>query len=359
MNAQMKSELQIPWATLLKLAAFALLVAAVIHLAPLLLLALMALIIAVALDPALVWLDRYLPRTWGAGILMLGLVTLTATMIFWIGPPLMTQFNRVVEKAPTAGTSLLSHLPPRGIAHKLAEKTLAMPGLNFETVGPRLLSFGQMAIGALASLVIMAALVGYLLVDGRGAHRWVVSFFKPETQEKLNQTAAEITPVVSAYIVGQFITSVLCSVFVFGMLKAFNVPAALLLAVVAGVFDVLPIIGFFLSAIPSVLFALTVSPSTAGAVFVIYLIYHAVENYLIVPVVYGNRLRLSGLVVLIAILAGASLGGILGAIIVLPIVASYPIVEKIWLGKYVGRQTVIAHRRQQALTSTRPLEHTT
>jgi predicted PurR-regulated permease PerM len=142
---------------------------------------------------------------------------------------------------------------------------------------------------------------------------------------------------------GQLITSLLCAGYVFGMLTLLHVPNALLLAVLAGIFDVLPIIGFFPAVVPAAAVALTVAPGTAFLVFVLYFAYHLIENYFIVPKIYGNRLRLSTLTVLVACLAGALLAGVTGAIAILPIVACYPIIERIWLRPLLEPDTVTTH----------------
>jgi predicted PurR-regulated permease PerM len=139
---------------------------------------------------------------------------------------------------------------------------------------------------------------------------------------------------------GQFITSLLCALYVFALLSLLHVPNALILAVLAGIFDVLPIIGFFLSVLPATAMALTVSPATALLVVALYLAYHLVESYFIVPTVYGNRLRLSTLTVLVSCMAGGLLAGVIGAIAILPLVASYPIVERIWLHSRLEPDTV-------------------
>lgn len=149
-------------------------------------------------------------------------------------------------------------------------------------------------------------------------------------------------------MVGQVITSVLCAAYAFGVLIALHVPSAALLAVLAGIFDVLPLIGFFLFAIPAVAMAFTVSPTTAALVAGLYAAYHLIENYFIVPKVYGDRLRISNLTVLIACLAGGLVGGVVGVILVLPMVASYPILERIWLQPYLERGTVQKHARLTA-----------
>jgi predicted PurR-regulated permease PerM len=210
-----------------------------------------------------------------------------------------------------------------------------LPTPKFEAWSEKILDMGQMILGALTDTVLVIAIMVYFMVDGSRTCKWITAFFPSNVQTKINQTFEELMPVISAYFVGQAITSILCSIFVYILLTSLQVPAALILAVLAGIFDILPVIGFFLSVIPAALFALTVSGQAALIVFGLYCVYHAIENYLIIPWVYGNRLRLSGLVVLLSILAGVALAGILGAIVILPVVASYPIIEKIWLKRVV------------------------
>lgn len=86
---------------------------------------------------------------------------------------------------------------------------------------------------------------------------------------------------------------------------------------------------------------------TAIAVAACYTVYHGIEIYFIVPKVYGNRLRVSGLVVLVTLIITASVGGVLAALLVLPLVASYPIVERIWLEKNIGRRVIKEHERKK------------
>ena len=122
-----------------------------------------------------------------------------------------------------------------------------------------------------------------------------------------------------------------------------GVPAVVPLAILAGLCDVIPVVGVILATVPAVLLALTVSPATAGIVLVCYVGYHIFETYYLVPRIYGQRLRLSTLAVLLALLAGHTLQGVLGAVLVLPLVAAYPIIERIWLASYLSPEVVKDH----------------
>jgi hypothetical protein len=74
-----------------------------------------------------------------------------------------------------------------------------------------------------------------------------------------------------------------------------------------------------------------------------YVGYHVVESYFLVPRIYGARLRLSTLAVLLALLVGTTLQGLIGAVLVLPLVAAYPIIERIWLHDYLSSEVIHDH----------------
>jgi predicted PurR-regulated permease PerM len=94
-----------------------------------------------------------------------------------------------------------------------------------------------------------------------------------------------------------------------------------------------------------ILLALTVSMWTAIATAVFNAAFNAVETYYISPKVYGNQLRLSSLAVILAFAIGAELGGVIGALVALPIAAMYPTIETIWLADRFAPEVTADHRR--------------
>ena len=161
---------------------------------------------------------------------------------------------------------------------------------------------------------------------------------------RVQDTADAACVAVRHYVAGNVATSIFAGFCVYLALTLLHVPAALLLAVLAGVCDFVPVLGFIVSAVPAILLALTVSTTTAVIVGGVYVAYHMAENYLIGPRVYGGQLRLSNLAVLLAFAVGAELFGIIGALLALPVAAMYPCVEDIWLREYLGRDAVETHR---------------
>jgi predicted PurR-regulated permease PerM len=161
----------------------------------------------------------------------------------------------------------------------------------------------------------------------------------------VEQTLVECERVIFAYVSGNLILSFIAFVCTLVALSLLKVPAALLLAVVAGVSDMLPVIGFILGAFPTILLALTVSPTTALLVAAFYIAYNTVETYVIGPWAYGDRLKLSNVVIILAFIVGAEIAGVIGALIALPVAAIYPAIEHIWLRDQLGADTVREHKQ--------------
>jgi predicted PurR-regulated permease PerM len=202
---------------------------------------------------------------------------------------------------------------------------------------------GIMAVGAIAAVVFALVLVLYLLVDGRRFAAWLVTFAPKTQRKKLVATLDEVRPLVFAYVRGNLITSVLSFIAACAVLFPLHVPAALPLALLAFIGDFIPVAGFIVSLAPAVLLAATVSPTAALIVAAGYFGYQALENYIISPRVYGKNLELSPLAVVLGIAVGGSLAGPVGAILILPFIASWPAVEKIWLAERLPPDTIEKH----------------
>jgi predicted PurR-regulated permease PerM len=183
----------------------------------------------------------------------------------------------------------------------------------------------------LSDALIVLVFTTYFLLDGDRIYRWCVRYVPQRFRRKLDRSIPEVSAVVSGYVLGQLMTSLLFGTFAFIVLTLTDVPQPLFLALVAAVGDAIPIVGVTAATIPTVLIALTVSPTAAIIVLIAYIAYQQVENYLIVPRVYQTTLNISSFAVLVAVLVGSALLGIVGALLALPIAAAIPVIEDIWL----------------------------
>jgi putative heme transporter len=139
---------------------------------------------------------------------------------------------------------------------------------------------------------------------------------------RLARVLLNLETIVGGYLRGQIITSVSMGVFTFGLLAITQVPNALALAAFAALTDVIPFVGGLLATTPAVLVALSRGTGVTTIVLLAMIGYQEFESRVIVPRVYGQTLRLSSAVVVIALLVGGKLGGILGALLALPIAAA-------------------------------------
>ncbi|HYT66423.1 MAG TPA: AI-2E family transporter [Vicinamibacterales bacterium] len=305
---------------------------------------LVAIVIAIGLEPSVAWLERrHISRTVASTAVVVLLTAIVAGFLWITGASLAGQARELGGRISEA-------------QHWLAEKTPSIIKSAVRSSGAPngpggladyVTNAGRMIIEGLVIIALILVLTVYFLIEGRQTYKWLVAYAPPGTRDRVHLTACEARNAIFGYVVGNVVTSVFATVVVFIALTILRVPAALLLALLAGVFDFVPVLGFIFSSVPAVLLALTRSIGVALLVAAIYVAYHAAENYYIGPRVYGGRLKLSNLAVILAFAVGAAIGGIGGALLALPIAALYPVVERVWLKDYLNRDAVETHQRMQ------------
>ena len=338
--------IHLPTRTVVKVLLTLLLVWAGLRLWPPFVLLLISLLIAIALHPLVTALER---RGLGRG-LVVGLFTLAmcaagALLVTVVFTSLAEQLSKLIQDFPALRTRVDQRLPAQyPILKRVVSEIFALPSSpEIAAHLKRPLALGTVALSGVVSMFFMLIVTIYLLLDGKRLYAWLIAYIPRVHRERMAVTAEEVSQVVYAYVRGQAIVSVLFTVYSGLVLSILHVPAVVPLAILAGLVDVIPVVGVIIATVPAVLLALTVSPTTAAIVLACYVAYHVVESYFIVPRVYGQRLRLSTLAVVLALLAGTTLQGLLGAVLVLPLVAAYPIIERIWLASYLAPEVVKDH----------------
>jgi predicted PurR-regulated permease PerM len=303
----------------------------------------LAILIAISLIPLRSKLIDYgLSRAMALTTISLGFIFVFVGLFFFLIPPLASEIGSLSKSLPELRVDIIKNTPTTlGIQRALDQILTA--SVDTEKMLSRFISLGQYLVESAISILMLLIFTLYFLAEGDRAYRWLLPYFSTKTQQKIALTYQGLLPVISAYMSAQILTSLLTSIFNFLVLQSLGVPAALSLAILSGILNILPYIGFFLSAIPACILAITVSWNTSLLVLLSSIIYNLIENYLIIPKVYGSRMRLSALVILIAIVIASSVAGLVGAVTVLPILASYPIIERIWLARQVGLAVIDEH----------------
>jgi predicted PurR-regulated permease PerM len=338
--------LHIPTRTVVKVLATLVLVWAGLRLWPEFVLLLISLLLAVALHPAITALERRgLGRGLVVSLLTLMLVGATVLLVTVVFTALAEQVSMLVQDFPALRGRVESRLPVQyPFLKRVVGEIFALPSSPEVAAHLRRpLALGSAALSGVLSVFFTLIVTIYLLLDGKRLYAWLIAYIPRAHRERMAITAEEVSQVIYAYVRGQAITSILFAIYAGAVLYLCHVPAAVPLAILAGLCDVIPVIGIIIATVPAVLLAVTVSPATAAFVFMLYVGYHVVESYVIVPRIYGQRLRLSTLAVILALLAGSTLQGLIGAVLVLPLVAAYPIIERIWLANYLGQDLIRDH----------------
>jgi predicted PurR-regulated permease PerM len=168
-----------------------------------------------------------------------------------------------------------------------------------------------------AATIFVVALL-YTTIKDTG-HRAILSVVPPNARAGTDEVLATIARRLRRFVVGEFISMTIVGVATYIGLVALGVPFALLLAVLAFILELLPVLGPWLSAIPAILIALSESPELAIAVGVFYLVVQQIESNVLLPLVQRHQTEMPAIIVLSAVLLGGAAMGILGALVALPV----------------------------------------
>ena len=295
-----------------------------IRLMPVILVLVAALIIVGTLSPAVSWLEaRRVRRGWSIAIVFTTLLVVTVLAVALTVPEFLAQVSSLIEQEPVLRAGLVARLAGSRLTAPLAEALRTMQyGAVLKSFGATAFTFSTRVFEFFAYSLGAVFLALYMMID-RDRLRGGLYSIVPRTHHiRLSRVMMNLETIVGGYIRGQAVTSALMAVFMFILLLACRVPNALAIAVFGGVADVLPYIGIFLTMGPAVVAALARGPVVTVIVLVLMLAYEEFESRMIVPVVYGRAMRLPSSVVLFSLITGATLLGIVGALLALPVAAA-------------------------------------
>lgn len=292
---------------------------------PILVVVVVALMLVGTLSPAVGWLERRrVNRTLAIAVVFIGcgIVVVGAGLITI--PSLFAQVSQTITNLPEI---------QKGLAHALESHRLTAPlanairnfkpedrvrGVNVTTAVTASLGVVEV-IGYAATSVVLAI---YFIADAERSRAALYALVSRRFHVRLARVLLNLETIVGGYLRGQIITSVAIGLFTFALLEIARVPNALALATFAALTDVIPFVGGLLATTPAVLVALSRGTPVATIVLLAMIGYQEFESRVIVPRIYGQALRLSSAVVVIALLVGGKVGGIIGALLALPIAAA-------------------------------------
>lgn len=314
-----------------------------------LVLALVAMFIAVSLDPAVRWLVRHhVRRPFAVTLMFLAALGFVATVMGLVIPPLAQEVTALSRDLP----GYLSDLDQRsqtfrklstryGFDQTLRDLADELP----RRIGTSALGFFQRFLGALASTLLVLVLAIYFMADLPRIRRLIPQAFPVAMRERARRVVDVVFDKVGSYMIGGISVSLIASTVAFVSLTVLGVPFALPLAMLVFLTAFIPQIGASLGAVICVIAAAVAKGiwPTAVLVLLVFIVYQQLENYIIAPRVFQRTVNLPAVGVLLAALIGGTLLGLIGALMAIPVAAAIKaLVVEI-------RQT--AHEGQLALES--------
>jgi predicted PurR-regulated permease PerM len=323
-----------------------------------LLLVLVAAVFAVGLDPQVRWLQRRrLSRGWAVTVIVLASVGLLALFGWLVIPAAVRQTQALVSHAPDSldrlqhAAGFLGTLEQRfDLGQRLRETTTQLPAFALRKVPGVTAS----ASSVVFKVLTVAVLTVYFLVGlprGQAAASALLAGQRTHGDRNV-RILEESLARIGRYVSGNLLVSVIAGTLAFAVLELLGVPFAAALGFWVAIADLVPSVGAMLGAVLCVLVALFSSgPHAAAIVAAYFLVYQRIENYFILPRIMTKAIDLSAPTVIVALLVGASLAGLEGALIALPIAAAVKVaIREVWLA---GRTTPVT-----AVPATQPADTT-
>lgn len=271
-------------------------------------------------------------------VLYLALVLLVVMLGAVLVPPLVHEIEDLVGRLPGYASDLQAwlltlperypFLPAIDLAAGLAEQLRAGAAQLAALLGQALVVV-RVALGVLSGTlngIFVLILALYLTADSERLLRGVISFLPADRQAQAEQVAFRIGERLGGWVRGQLMLSMIIGTITFVGLTLLDVRYAVLLALIAAIGEAVPMVGPIFSAIPAVIIAFFQSPLQGLLTLGLYVLVQQLENHLIVPKVMERAVALHPVVVLLALLSGAELLGVAGALLAVPVAAALAVV---------------------------------
>lgn len=291
-----------------------------------LLVVLAAVVIASALEPGIRYFEKKkVPRLPAViGMYLFGILGLFAITYFFI-PPILQDLSSVISQAPDYVRSLQlesSFLTEAG-SLSISQLPDQLKNIGLEN-SQQVISFITSFFGGLVSFVLVITLSFYLAVRKGGVEQFIHLVTPVKHEDYVADLWHRSQEKIGQWIQGQFILMLIVGILVYLGLTILGVPNALLLGIMAGLFEIIPIFGPILSAVPAIgLAALSGGVSLALMVVGLFIIVQQFENNLLHPLVVTKVVGVPPLIVIIAVVVGGSLAGFLGVLLAVPLSAAF------------------------------------
>lgn len=287
---------------------------------------LVSLLLASLIDPFADWFSkRNIPRALSVVIVYVVLIGVLAVISVGLIPIIVDQFGQLTSNLSGYSknvTETISRFQTFSVQHgfqqNLEESLSSLQKGISESFGS-VFTTVKGIFGGLATLFIILVLTFYMVAEGDKMQKYFKSLAPAEYQPFLADLMKKMQIKIGAWLRGQLILGVVVGLSVYIGLLIIGVKYALLLGLIAGLFEIVPYVGPIFSTIPAAIIGFAHSPITGIAVLLLFWIVQQLENHILVPNIMQKVTGLNPVVSIIALLVGIKVGGIIGAIFAIPI----------------------------------------
>jgi predicted PurR-regulated permease PerM len=312
-----------------------------------------AIFLALALNPGVEWLlaRGVKHRGVAVGITFIGAILVIAAVGATIIPIIISQVNDFIDAVPgyvedlTAGRGRLGFLEREyNITDRVREAISEGGASQVLGISDTALAVTKSVVTAIVATLTIAFLTLFMLLEGPAWMERLYSLLPEDKQPRWRAVGHEIYRTIGGYVTGNLAISVIAGVVSTAVLLALDVPYAVALGLLVAIFDLIPLAGATIAAIVVSTIGFLDSVTSGIILVIFFVLYQQLENHVLQPVVYGRTVRLSPLAVLIAVLIGAQLAGVIGALAAIPVAGTIQVLVQDWL----------AHRRARVVAQPEP-----
>lgn len=284
----------------------------------------LAIVLASAMKPGISWMmDRRIPKTLSIAIIYIVFISIIMVLMVIIVPPVSREITQLANHFPDyyEKINLLIAKFNTNIGSGESQLTIANMGGGLNNALGSVFNTTFQVFSGVFTFITILILTFYFANEESNMRKFLRGHIPGKKRDYIVELIAKIQTKLGYWLLGQLLLCLIVFGATFLLLFIFGIKYALILAIMAGIFEIIPFFGPWISGIVGVLITFSTSPTKAIIVAIIYLAVQQAESAFIVPKVMSKSLGLNPLLVVIAILIGFKIGGVMGALIAVPFVA--------------------------------------
>ena len=292
-----------------------------------------ALFLALALDPAVNFFARQMPRGVAVGVVSLMAMAILALLGLVLGPPLVEQITAFINALPDLVADLTKGHGPLGfletryhVVERVREATEGDGSGALTGAASPVLDLVKGVATTVIGAVLIIFLTLFMLLEGPAWRMRLMELVPDKRRGSVARVGAGIYSAVSGFVIGNLLASFLAGLVATIILLVAGVPYAVPLGLFVAIIEVVPYLGPLVATVIMGAVAYTQGSVPGVGVVVSIVIYHMIEGHTLRPIIYGRAVDLSPLIVLIAIILGTEIAGILGALAAIPVAGAIQVI---------------------------------